>query len=306
MFGPITENTGGGGVTDHGALTGLSDDDHSQYLLGDGTRALTGDIDMDTNNIINTGYVQDPSVTLVTTTKTLTQNTETRVLADSSSGAYTITLPALSGQKQEIEITKTTVDYNKITVATAGSDKIDNPFAPVAIPTGTSISLIIPGDSVRLISDGTYWRVTNYQTSNNVAVKVTFSGNVATNTSLTKAPYDTIDANINYGGYYDAVTNYRFTPLVEGIYKITNNLDASGAGLSTVIAYAYKNGAALSRTATPIDDATQTTGGTTHSTLVYCNGSTDYLEAYYWTPNAAKTLNASFCYVSYELQKRLS
>jgi hypothetical protein len=36
------ERTAGGGVTDHGALTGLADDDHTQYLLGDGTRAGTG------------------------------------------------------------------------------------------------------------------------------------------------------------------------------------------------------------------------------------------------------------------------
>ena len=35
---------GGGGVTDHGALTGLSDDDHTQYLLADGTRSLTGNL----------------------------------------------------------------------------------------------------------------------------------------------------------------------------------------------------------------------------------------------------------------------
>lgn len=37
----LTVTTGGGssgGVTDHGALTGLSDDDHSQYALADGTR----------------------------------------------------------------------------------------------------------------------------------------------------------------------------------------------------------------------------------------------------------------------------
>lgn len=33
---------GGGGVTDHGALTGLGDDDHTQYLLADGSRAMTG------------------------------------------------------------------------------------------------------------------------------------------------------------------------------------------------------------------------------------------------------------------------
>lgn len=39
--------TTGGGTpgTDHGSLTGLSDDDHSQYLLAAGTRALTADWD---------------------------------------------------------------------------------------------------------------------------------------------------------------------------------------------------------------------------------------------------------------------
>ena len=36
----------------HGTLSGLSDDDHAQYLLVDGTRAMTGDLDMDTNKVL--------------------------------------------------------------------------------------------------------------------------------------------------------------------------------------------------------------------------------------------------------------
>ena len=36
------ERTAGGGVTDHGALSGLTDDDHTQYLLAAGTRAGSG------------------------------------------------------------------------------------------------------------------------------------------------------------------------------------------------------------------------------------------------------------------------
>src|SRR5690606_32942061 len=39
----------------HGALTGLSDDDHTQYLLVNGSRAMTGSLDMGTNNITNGG-----------------------------------------------------------------------------------------------------------------------------------------------------------------------------------------------------------------------------------------------------------
>jgi len=40
-----------GGTTDHGTLTGLGDDDHTQYLLVSGTRAMTGDLDMAGNDI---------------------------------------------------------------------------------------------------------------------------------------------------------------------------------------------------------------------------------------------------------------
>ena len=39
-----TTLTAAGGVTDHGALTGLTDDDHTLYLLADGTRNLTGNL----------------------------------------------------------------------------------------------------------------------------------------------------------------------------------------------------------------------------------------------------------------------
>jgi len=50
-------NIPGGGVTDHGALTGLGDPDHSAYLpLAGGT--MSGDLDMDTNDIINARTVE--------------------------------------------------------------------------------------------------------------------------------------------------------------------------------------------------------------------------------------------------------
>ena len=45
----------GSGVTDHGLLTGLADDDHPQYLLADGTRALTGDLSAGGKKLTNLG-----------------------------------------------------------------------------------------------------------------------------------------------------------------------------------------------------------------------------------------------------------
>lgn len=52
------------GITDHGALSGLSDDDHTQYLHVSGTRAMAGNLNMGSFNIIVSGTVdgRDPSV----------------------------------------------------------------------------------------------------------------------------------------------------------------------------------------------------------------------------------------------------
>ena len=43
----------GGGVTDHGAMTGLGDDDHTQYLRADGTRSMTGSLNLGGNALTN-------------------------------------------------------------------------------------------------------------------------------------------------------------------------------------------------------------------------------------------------------------
>lgn len=50
------------GATDHGALTGLGDDDHPQYLPSDGTRPMTGDLNMGSNAITNVSTVDGVTV----------------------------------------------------------------------------------------------------------------------------------------------------------------------------------------------------------------------------------------------------
>ena len=47
---------------DHGALSGLADDDHTQYILVDGTRAFTGDQSMGTNQLTSVG---DPTASTI-------------------------------------------------------------------------------------------------------------------------------------------------------------------------------------------------------------------------------------------------
>lgn len=59
----ITINsTGSGGTADHGALTGLTDDDHNIYLLVSGSRAMSGALNMGANNITNVALVDGVDV----------------------------------------------------------------------------------------------------------------------------------------------------------------------------------------------------------------------------------------------------
>jgi hypothetical protein len=51
-----------GGVTDHGALSGLGDDDHTQYILVNGSRAYTGSQSFGGNNITSVGTVNGVTV----------------------------------------------------------------------------------------------------------------------------------------------------------------------------------------------------------------------------------------------------
>jgi len=50
------------GTSVHGDLTGLSNDDHTQYLLASGSRAMTGSLDMGGNAISNVGNVDGVDV----------------------------------------------------------------------------------------------------------------------------------------------------------------------------------------------------------------------------------------------------
>lgn len=99
--------------------------------------------------------------------------------------------------------------------------------------------------------------------------------------TFTKIAFNT--KSYDFDGTYDAVTNYRFTPVVPGYYKVTvkfrfaSGSFAIGDTLKVVI---YKNGAAYST----FNHFVVYTGTNAPSLLteddVAMNGATDYLEAY--------------------------
>lgn len=96
-----------------------------------------------------------PVVESGTTTDTVNAATDL-YLADTSGGAWTLTLPAATSEKV-IRIKKTTADFNALTIARAGSDTISD------LSTGlTSTALHTLGEEIELVPNGvSAWIVTN-------------------------------------------------------------------------------------------------------------------------------------------------
>ena len=98
------------------------------------------------------------------------------------------------------------------------------------------------------------------------------------------------------GGYFDAVTNNRYTPLVPGIYRVSSEMLFSSANIVAGNQYAiavYKNGSLYKY----LD-----VGGNTNialnavvrgSCLVNMNGSTDFIELFGFNYNAATTVDTN-------------
>jgi hypothetical protein len=82
------------------------------------------------------------------------------------------------------------------------------------------------------------------------------------------------DTNSNYD-----TTNYRFTPTVAGYYQINGNTLVQGTSKTNHVIAIYKNG---SRASFASSDRISTSDsvGMTISTLLYLNGTTDYVELY--------------------------
>jgi hypothetical protein len=152
-------------------------------------------------------------------------------------------------------------------------------------------SLIIAGDTSGTITlnapavSGTTTLTLPTTTSTLAINGPTFStysnvGQTLSNGTSTKIQYnvENWDTNSNY----DPSTNYRFTPTVAGYYQINASTRISGStasgGAETFLAI-YKNGS-IFRRGTNWYGFTSTYMTVACSSLVYCNGSTDYIEIY--------------------------
>ena len=140
--------------------------------------------------------------------------------------------------------------------AVAGTNTLTLPAATGTVLTSASTQVTGPAFS-------------SYQTS----------GQTLSSSTYTKLLFDTkdFDTNSNY-----STSTSRFTPTVAGYYFANASINAGNN--SQDIAFIYKNGS-LVRSGTNVSNGYL--GIVT--TLVYCNGTTDYLEAYGYMGSGAAT-----------------
>lgn len=98
----------------------------------------------------------------------------------------------------------------------------------------------------------------------------------AANATYTKLPFNSkiFDTNSNF----DATTNYRFTPTVAGYYQINTTCQFNPAASNAGNVNIYKNGGLYAAATCLLNSSVYPQ--VTVSALVYCNGSTDYIESY--------------------------
>mgnify|MGYP001610973413 FL=1 len=113
------------------------------------------------------------------------------------------------------------------------------------------------------------------------------SNQAITTSTYTKVQFnaESFDTNSNF----DSVTNYRFTPTVAGYYVIGWGVFMVGDPntLTVAASYLYKNGANAATGSSYRDDDVFDYFASAGSTILYMNGSTDYLEVFCYITGTA-------------------
>jgi hypothetical protein len=210
--------------------------------------------------------------------KVLPQSGTTLTLGESGD---TITIP--SGATLDASSGTLTLPNGSVTAAKLASTAVDNTNTNSTVITGQTAETSIAGGDLVLIYDDSasaLRKMTKTNLFSGVAVNApTFSAFLSTpqtilSNTTTKVNFqsENWDTNSNFD-----TTNMRFLPTVSGYYQLTAGVTMGGAA-STGVLYFYKNGSNYKQLTSIQAAAGQTSMSDT--TLIFLNGSTDYVELF--------------------------
>lgn len=201
-------------------------------------------------------------------------------LHNCTGSAYTITLPAASGNGGKfIGFRINTTSYAIVTLDGNAGETIG----------GATTAQYTATEWVVLYCDGSNWWIDSewlLQPTFNVAL----NGNQTVNSdTFTKLSFAT--ENEDSHGWFDAVTNYRWTPKAPGIYRFVVMAYALGLndGRFFQCTY-YKNGASDQLAYRFFSPAANSDIGTSAAHTMSLNGSTDYVEVFVYQDQAPSIL----------------
>ena len=146
--------------------------------------------------------------------------------------------------------------------------------------TASDFTVTFPANTGNVVTTGSSAVVTQAMLGTNVAGNgPAFSAYLSADQTITSSTFTKVQLNaelFDTNSNFDTATNYRFTPLVAGYYQISGGLLVDSSATSMRLAI-YKNGSnykTIGRSNLSIDN---TIAG---SSVVYLNGSTDYVEIY--------------------------
>jgi hypothetical protein len=252
-----------------------------------------------------TGVVQDPSTYSVSgTTLTFsaappsgTSNISVRYLGIPASGVTTTAYRTVTDTTATNGQTTFTIPSYTVGYVDVFRNGVRLAAADFTATTGTTIVLVNPASAGDTITTVSFYvsSVLNAIPATNNSVQQTylasgvagtgpaFSASLSAGQTITASTFTKVACNSeawDTASCYDNTTNYRFTPNVAGYYTInfTGSVLAS-TSLSRVIFSIYKNGNSLGRqvdVSASLGALAMFSGGS----LVYFNGSTDYVELY--------------------------
>jgi hypothetical protein len=158
-------------------------------------------------------------------------------------------------------------------------------MASIVISGDTSGTITVAAPAVSGTNTLTLPATTSTLAINGPAFRATqASGTSISNTTFTKILFDTedFDTNSNFA-------SSRFTPTVAGYYQVTGIVRFNLGSGNFLAPYIFKNGSSYQGIEGDIQSATNDVSRMVTS-LVYCNGTTDYVEFYvYQSSGGSKT-----------------
>jgi hypothetical protein len=150
----------------------------------------------------------------------------------------------------------------------------------IAAPnTNSDYTLTLPTNTGTLISTASTFAGTGPAFSAYPSTNQTVTSAVVTQIQLDTETFDTASCYNNTGSTVGGIPAYSFLPNVAGYYQV--NLLVGGIA-GTAISYAggniYKNGSVYARVLVP--GYSSVNGDSSNSTIIYMNGTTDYLSFY--------------------------